>query len=50
MSTKYFECTECGARGKIILKGDDHGTEDCVYCPVCSADIYEEEDLEDDLQ
>lgn len=49
MTTKYFECTECGARGKITLKGDDFATEDCVYCPVCSADIYEEEDdLEDE--
>ena len=48
MTTKYFECTECGARGKITLKGDDFATEDCVYCPVCSADIYEEEDELDD--
>ena len=48
MATKYFECESCGARGKITLKGDDHSTEDCVYCPVCSADIYEEEDLDDD--
>ena len=48
MPTKYFECTECGARGKINLKGDDFSTEDLVYCPVCSADIYEEEDEEDD--
>lgn len=47
MATKYFECNECGARGKIVLKGD-HTTEDCVYCPVCSADIYEEEDYEED--
>ena len=44
MATKYFECTECGARGKIILKGDEHEADECVYCPVCSADIYEEED------
>lgn len=48
MATKYFECESCGARGKIVLKGDDHSTEDCVYCPVCSADIYEEEDLDDE--
>jgi excinuclease UvrABC ATPase subunit len=48
MTTRFFECTECQARGKIILKGDDHSLEDIVYCPVCSADIYEEEDLEDD--
>ena len=44
MTTKYFECSECGARGKIVLKGEDFEVEECVYCPVCSADIYEEED------
>ena len=48
MTTKYFECESCGARGKIVLKGDDHSTADVVYCPVCSADIYEEEDLDDE--
>lgn len=48
MATKYFDCESCGARGKIIIKGDDFGTEDCVYCPVCSADIYEEDDYEDE--
>jgi predicted nucleic acid-binding Zn ribbon protein len=48
MPTRHFECTECGAHGKILLKGDDHPLEDIVYCPVCSADIYEEEDLDED--
>lgn len=48
MTTRFFECTECQARGKIILKGDDHTLEDIVYCPVCSADIYEEEELDED--
>lgn len=48
MSAKYFDCTQCGARGKITLKGDDYTTEDCVYCPVCSADIYEQEEEEVD--
>ena len=48
MTTRFFECTECQARGKIILKGDDHSLEDIVYCPVCSADIYEEEDLDEE--
>mgnify|MGYP003333849021 FL=1 len=47
MATKYFECTECGARGKIIIKSD-HETEECVYCPVCSADIYEEEEFDEE--
>lgn len=48
MTTKYFECNSCEARGKIILKGDDLRTEDIVYCPVCSADIYEEDDYKDE--
>ena len=48
MTTKYFECESCEARGKIILKGDDYSTPDIVYCPVCSADIYEEEELDED--
>jgi len=48
MTTKHFECTECGALGKIIIKGEDTQLEDIVYCPVCSADIYEEEDLDED--
>ena len=46
MATRHFECTTCEARGKIVLKGDDHQLEDIVYCPVCSADIYEEEDFD----
>lgn len=46
MATRLFECENCGAFGKIALKGDEHGKEDIVYCPVCSADIYEE-DCED---
>jgi hypothetical protein len=48
MATRLFECENCGAFGKITLKGDEHGKGDIVYCPVCSADIYEEEeDYED---
>jgi len=48
MATKHFECNECGTLGKITLKGDDHKVEDIVYCPICSADIYEEEDIDVD--
>lgn len=44
---KVFDCENCGAIGKIQIKGDDLTSEDIVYCPVCSADIYEE-DLRDD--
>ena len=47
MTTKHFECQECGAEGKISIKGDDIQLEDIVYCSVCSADIYEEEDFDD---
>jgi len=50
MTTKHFECVECGALGKIILKGDEQQLEDIVYCPVCSADIYEEDDYDEDDQ
>ena len=48
MITKYFECESCEARGKIVLKNDDIQIADIVYCPVCSADIYEEEELDED--
>ena len=48
MTTKHFECQECGSEGKIIVKGEDVKLEDIVYCPVCSADIYEEEELDED--
>ena len=47
MATKHFECEQCEARGKIILKSEER-LEDIVYCPVCSADIYEEEELDDE--
>jgi DNA-directed RNA polymerase subunit RPC12/RpoP len=48
MTTKHFECNECGAEGKIIVKGSDTQLEDIVYCPVCSGDIYEEDDFLDE--
>lgn len=48
MTTKHFECPECEAIGKITIKGEDTKFEDIVYCPICSADIYEEEDLEEE--
>jgi hypothetical protein len=46
--TKHFECNSCEATGKITVKGDDHNLSDIVYCPVCSADIYEEEEFDDE--
>ena len=48
MTTKVFECEACGAEGKIVIKGTDTQIEDIVFCPVCSADIYEEEDFDDE--
>lgn len=48
MTIKHFECEECGAEGKITVKGTDVKIEDIVYCPVCSGDIYEEEDYDED--
>lgn len=47
-STKYFECEACDTEGKIIIKSDDISVEDIVYCPVCGADIYDEDDDFDD--
>lgn len=43
MLTKKFECEVCGAEGKIVIEGDDLTQSDIVYCPVCSADISEED-------
>jgi predicted nucleic acid-binding Zn-ribbon protein len=48
MITKHFECSACNAEGKISIKGSDVQLSDIVYCPVCSADIYEEEEFDDD--
>jgi hypothetical protein len=48
MTIKHFECQECETIGKITIKGSEHKLEDIVFCPICSADIYEEEELEDE--
>lgn len=42
--TKYFECSECNNYGKIIIKSEDLHVDDIVYCPVCGADIFEEDE------
>lgn len=47
-STKYFECPECDTIGKVTVKSEDVAVEDIVYCPVCGADIYDEDDDFDD--
>jgi excinuclease UvrABC ATPase subunit len=46
MIVKQFQCSSCEAEGKITVKGDDFKFEDFVYCPLCSGDIYEEEELD----
>lgn len=46
--TKHFECENCDAEGKITVKGTDVQLADIVYCPVCSADIYEDEELDEE--
>lgn len=49
MATKVFTCEHCGNSGKIIIKETElTKTTDLVYCPFCSADIYEPEFDEDD--
>lgn len=47
-TTRLFECSQCGAFGKITLKGSDLDKNDIVYCPVCSADISEPEEYSTD--
>jgi hypothetical protein len=48
MATKHFDCDECGAHGKITFKEADYSVSDVVYCPFCGADIYEEEELDEE--
>lgn len=48
MASRLFECDSCGAFGKILLKGDELEKSDIAFCPVCSADISEDEKIEED--
>ena len=43
-TSKIFECENCGAEGKIVVKSGDYNLSDIVYCPICGGDIFEEED------
>ena len=45
---RHFECGECFAFGTIKLKGDDNTLSDIICCPVCGADITEEDLGEND--
>ena len=44
MAARVFECENCGAFGKVTLKSAEHEKSDIVYCPVCSADIFEDDE------
>lgn len=48
MASRLFECENCGAFGKIALKGDELDKTDIAYCPVCSADISEDDKEDSD--
>lgn len=48
MASRLFECEACGAYGKITIKSGDHALDDIVYCPVCSADITQVEEYDDE--
>jgi len=44
MATKYFHCDNCESTGKVTVKTNDVTIEDIVFCPVCGADIFEEDE------
>ena len=46
--SKVFSCDNCGATGKITVKGTELSTRDIVCCPVCGASIWDDEDLDED--
>lgn len=45
---KHFDCTTCYTIGTIKLKGEDSTLSDIICCPVCSADISEDEGIENE--
>ena len=48
-AVKLFECANCEAYGKVVVKNDDILKNDVVFCPVCGADLMDEVDEELDL-
>lgn len=47
-ASRLFECVECGAFGKITLKSEEHEKSSIACCPVCAADISEDEKYVDE--
>ena len=47
-ASKTFECLSCDTEGRIVVKTSDVQLRDIVYCPVCGADIFEEDESEED--
>lgn len=47
-ASKTFECPSCETEGKIVVRTDDVKLSDIVYCPVCGADILDEDDSDED--
>lgn len=43
---RQIDCPNCGAEGKISLKGNDYTYEDISTCPVCGAVLVDEDDEE----
>lgn len=46
-ASKTFECPSCETEGKIVVRTEDVQLRDIVYCPVCGADILDDESDED---
>lgn len=47
-ASKTFECHSCDSEGKIVIRTDDVKLNDIVYCPICGADILEEDDSDEE--
>jgi hypothetical protein len=47
-TSKTFQCDSCQTEGKIVIKTQDVYLHDIVCCPVCGADIYDEDETVED--
>lgn len=48
MAQKHFDCESCGAHGKVTFRESEYQSTDVVYCPFCGADIYEDDQLDEE--